>query len=186
MTPIEQLSHIIPALNGVVDRIWYGQLDAPTPCAKFTVHDVLDHMIVGGGTFAPLFRGETPPEVKAPAVYGWVPAAEFTATMEELLSAVRVAGSARPGDPQSVRGGRWRHLRPVRGVRRAHPRLGPGAGHRTGVGAADRRRSRPSTRSPVRPSPRRSATARRSRSPPPKPAHAGPLEHLVAFSGRTV
>jgi hypothetical protein len=53
MTPIEQLTQIVPALTGVVDRIWYGQLDSPTPCATFTVHDLLDHILVGGGTFAP-------------------------------------------------------------------------------------------------------------------------------------
>ncbi len=93
MTPIEQLSQIVPALTGVVERIWFGQLDSPTPCAKFTVHDVLDHMMIGGGTFAPLFRGETPPELKAPAVYGWVPAAEFAATMKDLLAAVMSPGA---------------------------------------------------------------------------------------------
>ena len=93
MTPIEQLSYIIPALTKVVDRIGYSQLEAPTPCAKFNVHDVIDHMIVGGGTFAPLFRGETPPEVTAPAVYGWVPASEFSATMNDLLAAVQSPGA---------------------------------------------------------------------------------------------
>jgi uncharacterized protein (TIGR03086 family) len=89
VTPVEQLSHIIPALEAVVDNIWYGQLDGPTPCAEFTVHDVLDHMIVGGATFAPLLRGEMPPAVTAPAVYGWVPAAEFRSTMDDLLAAAQ-------------------------------------------------------------------------------------------------
>jgi uncharacterized protein (TIGR03086 family) len=93
MTPIEQLSQIIPALTEVVDRIWYAQMEAPTPCAKFSVHDVIDHMIVGGSTFAPLFRGETPPEGKAPVVYGWVPADEFRATMNDLLAAVQSPGA---------------------------------------------------------------------------------------------
>ncbi len=93
MTPIEQLEYIVPALNHVVQHIWYGQLDAPTPCAKFSVHDVIDHMIVGGNTFAPLFRGEAPPEVNAPFVYGWVPATEFSATMNSLLAAVQSPGA---------------------------------------------------------------------------------------------
>ena len=93
MTPIEQLEYIVPALNHVVQHIWYGQLDAPTPCAKFSVHDVIDHMIVGGNTFAPLFRGEAPPEVSAPFVYGWVPATEFSATMNSLLAAVQSPGA---------------------------------------------------------------------------------------------
>ena len=89
MTPIEQLEHIIPALSEVVGRIWYSQLEAPTACAEFNVHDVIDHMIVGGGTFAPLFRGETPTGVTAPAVYGWVPVSEFNQTMGDLLAAVQ-------------------------------------------------------------------------------------------------
>jgi uncharacterized protein (TIGR03086 family) len=93
MTPIEQLESIVPLLTGVVDRIWYGQLDDPTPCAAFTVHDVIDHMIVGSGTFAPLFRGETPTGVTAPAVYGWVPAAEFRAAMTELVAAATSPGA---------------------------------------------------------------------------------------------
>ncbi len=93
MTPIEQLSYIVPALTEVVDRIWYAQLEGPTPCAKFSVHDVIDHMIVVGGSFAPLFRGETPPTVAAPAVYGWVPAAEFSTAMNDLLNAAQSPGA---------------------------------------------------------------------------------------------
>lgn len=93
MTPIEQLSQIIPALNELVGRIRYVQLQDPTPCAEFTVHDVLDHMMLLGGTFAPLFRGETPTAVKVPVVYGWVPAEEFTATMNDLLCAVHSPGA---------------------------------------------------------------------------------------------
>jgi uncharacterized protein (TIGR03086 family) len=93
MTPVEQLEQIIPALCGVVDRIWYSQLEAPTACDEFDVHGVLDHMIVGAGTFAPLFRGEGAPEVTAPFVYGWVPASDFRNTMDQLLAAVRSPGA---------------------------------------------------------------------------------------------
>ena len=93
MGPIEQLTAIAPALNDLVDTIDADQLAAPTPCSEFTVHDVLDHMIVGGGTFAHHFRGTTPPEVSAPAVYGRVPAAEFRQTMDDLLAAVQSDGA---------------------------------------------------------------------------------------------
>ena len=64
MEPTEQLSHILPAVSTVVDRIRQHQLDDPTPCDQFTVHDVIDHMIVLGGTLAYLFRGEQPPGSK--------------------------------------------------------------------------------------------------------------------------
>ena len=93
MEAIDQLSYLVPTLTALVDRIEPAQLNDPTPCAKFTVHDVLDHMIVGGGSFAYAFRGEETPEIKAPPVYGRVPAPEFRAAMEGLLAAVKSPGA---------------------------------------------------------------------------------------------
>lgn len=93
MDPIEQLTAVLPKVSDLVDTIRPEQLAAPTPCTEFTVHDVLDHMIVLGGTFAHLFRGETPPEPAAPAVYGRVPASELRTTMDELLAAVQTDGA---------------------------------------------------------------------------------------------
>ena len=93
MQPIDQLSYIVPTLNSLVDRIDPAQLNDPTPCAEFTVHDVLDHMFVGGSTFAYSFRGEQAPEIKAPPVYGRVPAAELRTAMEDLLAAVKSPGA---------------------------------------------------------------------------------------------
>lgn len=93
MEPTEQLSYILPTLSDTVDLITVDQLDDPTPCSRFTVHDVLDHMIVLGGTFSYLFRGEDPPELTAPPVYGWVPSAELREVMDDLLAAVRSPGA---------------------------------------------------------------------------------------------
>ena len=70
MEPTEQLSYIIPTINSVVDRIQVMQMNDPTPCEKFTVHDVLDHMMTLGGTFAYWFRGEDAPEPTPTGVYG--------------------------------------------------------------------------------------------------------------------
>jgi uncharacterized protein (TIGR03086 family) len=89
MEPIEQLALIIPTLKVTVDQIQGMQLDDPTPCDGWTVHDVLDHMLVLGNTFAHLFRGVEPPEPEPPVVYGWVPAAEFRKVMDDLLDAVK-------------------------------------------------------------------------------------------------
>jgi uncharacterized protein (TIGR03086 family) len=89
MGPIEQLDVILPTVSDLVDRIASDQLTEPTPCSEFTVHDVLDHMIVLGGSFAHLFRGEEPPAITAPPVYGRVPAAELRAAMDDLLEAVK-------------------------------------------------------------------------------------------------
>ncbi|MGD9705326.1 MAG: TIGR03086 family metal-binding protein [Acidimicrobiia bacterium] len=93
MEPTEQLTYILPTLSATVDRIQAMQMNDPTPCTNFTVHDVLNHMIVLGGSFAYLFRGEKAPELKAPAVYGWVPAAEFRKVMDDLLEAVESPGA---------------------------------------------------------------------------------------------
>jgi uncharacterized protein (TIGR03086 family) len=93
MEPIQQLSYILPTLNAVVDRIEPSQLNNSTPCATFTVHDVVDHMIVGGGSFAYLFRGEDAPEMKAPTVNGRTPAVEFRTAMKDLLDAIMSPGA---------------------------------------------------------------------------------------------
>jgi uncharacterized protein (TIGR03086 family) len=93
MEPIEQLARILPTVSDLVDRIRPTQLDDPTPCTEFTVRDVLDHMLVLGGTFAYWFRGEEAPEVGAPAPDGQVPAAEFRRTMDDLLDAVTSPGA---------------------------------------------------------------------------------------------
>lgn len=58
---VQQLDQIIPMLEEIVDRIRLDQLDAPTPCAGFTVASVLEHMIGGATAFAPAFRGEDAP-----------------------------------------------------------------------------------------------------------------------------
>ena len=93
MQPTDQLEQIVPTLNALVGRIDAAQLNDPTPCSRFTVHDVLDHMIVLGGTFAYWFRGEDAPAIMAPPVYGRVPAAEFTQAMNDLLAATRSPGA---------------------------------------------------------------------------------------------
>jgi uncharacterized protein (TIGR03086 family) len=93
MEPTEQLARIVPIVSALVDRIDAAQLNDPTPCADFTVHDVLDHMIVGASTFAHAFRGEAAPGIMAPPVYGRVPAAEFSAAMRDLLAATRSPGA---------------------------------------------------------------------------------------------
>lgn len=93
MGPTEQLSYILPTCCALVDRIQVMQMNDPTPCDEFTVHDVLDHMMVLGGTFTYLFRGEDPPELNPPGVYGWVPSKEFREVMDDLLEAIASPGA---------------------------------------------------------------------------------------------
>ena len=93
MGPIDQLDRILGAVSDLVDGITAEQLAAPTPCDEFTVHDVLDHMMVLGGAFGHLFRGEEPSGEPAPPAYGRVPAVEFRQTMDDLLDGVRSDGA---------------------------------------------------------------------------------------------
>lgn len=93
MQPIEQLEHILPTLCDTVDHIQAMQMNDATPCSEFTVHDVLNHMIVLGSTFAYAFRGEDAPDISPPGVYGWVPKAEFHTAMDGLLDAVKSPGA---------------------------------------------------------------------------------------------
>jgi uncharacterized protein (TIGR03086 family) len=93
MDPTTQLARILPAVSEVVEGIRPEQLDDPTPCDRFSVHDVLDHMVVLGGRFAHAFRGEEAPEITTPAVNGSVPVEAFRSAMGELLDAVRSPGA---------------------------------------------------------------------------------------------
>ena len=93
MGPTEQLFHILPACSALVDGIEVTQLSNPTPCEKFTVQDILDHMMGPASTFASMFRGEQPPELGQTGTYDGVPAEEFRAVMDDLLESVRSPGA---------------------------------------------------------------------------------------------
>jgi uncharacterized protein (TIGR03086 family) len=94
MEPSEQLAVILPSLTALVDQLDPGDLGKPTPCANFTLRDVLEHMIGGATNFVPAFRGELPPEAATSEVaVGQVPAADFRRAMEDLLAAVNSPGA---------------------------------------------------------------------------------------------
>lgn len=60
MGPLEQLDEVGALLGKVVGGLSPDHLDNATPCEKFAVRDVLDHMIGGATAFAAAFKGETP------------------------------------------------------------------------------------------------------------------------------
>lgn len=61
MEALDQMDQLGPALTKVIEGIRPDQLDNPTPCSKFTVRGVLEHMAGGATVFAAAFRGMTPP-----------------------------------------------------------------------------------------------------------------------------
>jgi uncharacterized protein (TIGR03086 family) len=94
MDPSEQLAVILPSLTALVDQLEPGDLGNPTPCANFTLRDVLDHMIGGATSFVPAFRGEQPPEAAtSPAGAEEDPTADFRRAMDDLLAAVNSPGA---------------------------------------------------------------------------------------------
>lgn len=93
MTPTDQFAYLVPTLSMLVDRIGADQLTDPTPCAEFTVHDVLDHMVVKCAEIGALLRGDEPVPTPAPPVYGRVPAREFRAAVEDVLDAMHADGA---------------------------------------------------------------------------------------------
>jgi uncharacterized protein (TIGR03086 family) len=89
MDPRDQMDMIMPLLDGVATPLTPDQLDAPTPCAAFTVRGVLEHMIAGGTLFTAAFRGEAPPD----AFPDGDPIAEFPKTMAALRDAIQSDGA---------------------------------------------------------------------------------------------
>jgi uncharacterized protein (TIGR03086 family) len=88
-----QLDELMPLLEAVVARISPEQLDDPTPCATFTVAGVLEHMISGATAFAPAFRGDPAPSAEGAASSGTL-RERWGQAMADLMDAVHSAGAA--------------------------------------------------------------------------------------------
>ncbi len=88
MDVLEQLDQLGPVLALVVGGIRSDQLDNPTPCAKFTVRGVLDHMIGGATAFSAAFRGVAPRAADTTDVL-----ASFGPTLAELSDAMHSPGA---------------------------------------------------------------------------------------------
>lgn len=88
MGPLEQLDEVGALLGNVVGNITPDQLDNATPCDKFAVRDVLDHMIGGATMFAAAFNGTPagePPQGDQLANFG--------PTLGKLVGAVTAPGA---------------------------------------------------------------------------------------------
>jgi uncharacterized protein (TIGR03086 family) len=95
MEVFDQLDQLGPLLGALVGGIRADQLDHPTPCAKFTVRGVLDHMISGATSFAAAFRGTQPADVDrtdvlaafGPALSGLADAIHSPGALERTIQA---------------------------------------------------------------------------------------------------
>ncbi len=88
MDPLTQFDQLGPVLGGVVANLTPDQLDRPTPCAKYDVRGVLEHMIAGATAFAAAYRGADPavPDTSDPL-------AAFGPALGDLGAAVNEPGA---------------------------------------------------------------------------------------------
>lgn len=88
MDVLTQFDELAPLLMGTVTAITPDQLDDATPCEKFSVRGVLEHMVGGATTFTAAFRGEAPAEPDTSDVLaGIVPA------LSGLVDAIQAPGA---------------------------------------------------------------------------------------------
>lgn len=89
MDPISQLDQVMPMLKGMVAGFTADDLGKQTPCERFAVQGVLEHMIGGGSMFAAAFRGEPAPA----APPSGDPLVLFPKVMDELVASMKAPGA---------------------------------------------------------------------------------------------
>jgi len=74
-------------LAGLLDDVPRGAQDDPTPCAQWSVQQLVDHIVAAPSRFARMARGEAVDWSTTPSA-GGQPAAEFRSHADDLLRAV--------------------------------------------------------------------------------------------------
>ena len=59
---VEQLSPALSAVGDLIEGVREEQWSAPTPCADWTVHELVNHLVGMNLVFAALLSDEAPPE----------------------------------------------------------------------------------------------------------------------------
>jgi len=96
MAPSDQLTDHVAGLRKLVSGTRPDQMTNPTPCAKWTVHDLCNHVVGGAHMFASAFRGQTPEidaDAPAPDLVGDDAASAFAAAIADFNSAVDSPGA---------------------------------------------------------------------------------------------
>jgi uncharacterized protein (TIGR03086 family) len=94
-SPSEQLDYQGNALQELLGGVKADQWSDPTPCAKWTVRDLANHLVGGGTMFAASFRGEAVemPEGDMPDMLGDDPAAAFGKVMADFRASADSPGA---------------------------------------------------------------------------------------------
>ena len=91
MDVMQQIDQILPNLTQLARKVGTEDMGRDTPCAKFAVRDLYDHMIGGASQFAPQLRGATPGE--PPTLTDAERPAAFERAIEELHDAIKAPGA---------------------------------------------------------------------------------------------
>ncbi len=96
MPPSDQLNDHVAGLQKLLAGTRPDQMTNPTPCAKWTVHDLCNHFVGGALMFAGAFRGDEAamdPDGPMPDLVGADPAGAFDAAVAAFKAAVDSPGA---------------------------------------------------------------------------------------------
>lgn len=90
-----QLEIVVPRLGELVGEVRPGDMDAPTPCAGWSVRDLLNHLVGGAQMFAEAFGGAPLRDIsgRMPDVVGDDPAGAFAAAAEAFGTSAAQPGA---------------------------------------------------------------------------------------------
>jgi uncharacterized protein (TIGR03086 family) len=95
--PVDQLAHALDVAEDLVAAVRDDQWGAPTPCADWTVRDLVNHLVGGNLLFADALRGEPLPPLEELRRnrdrLGDDPVAAFRVAADTLLVAFRQPGA---------------------------------------------------------------------------------------------
>lgn len=94
-SPADQLRYQTTSLHDLMAGVKADQWDDPTPCEKWTVRDLANHLVGGGTMFAASFRGTTVEmsEGEMPDMLGSDPAAAFDGVIADFEASVASPGA---------------------------------------------------------------------------------------------
>lgn len=87
MTPTkEQFARAAAAIEALIGSLPADKWDAPTPCDKWTVREVVNHLVGGNLVIAARFRGDQVPELNGDHLGAAEPTAAFRESATKLLA----------------------------------------------------------------------------------------------------
>ena len=97
-TLVDRFAEVLAETERLIRAVADGEWTAATPCAGWTVHDLVNHLVAGNRLFVEVLAGNPPPleEIRRRAVadqLGDAPPIAFRESADALLAAFRVPGA---------------------------------------------------------------------------------------------